>query len=67
MRITEITYGRTIEVGRFGRGRSGRVWFGFTATLETGDTEVSVLAALQDRADAQEVVERDMFDRKADK
>jgi hypothetical protein len=64
MRIKEVNYGRTIEVGRLGRGRSGRVWFGWTAEVEEGETEADVLKALQDKADEQEKQERRAFDRR---
>lgn len=63
MKTTTVTYGRTIEVGRFGHGRPcGRVWFGWTVELEEGDTEASALATLKERADTQEQIERDEFD-----
>lgn len=34
MKITVVKYGRTIECGTFGAGKTGKVWFGWEAEVE---------------------------------
>ena len=64
IRTNVVCYGRTIEVGRFGRGRSGKVWFGWEAEVGKDETPESVLTALKQRADEQEIEERKSFDKR---
>lgn len=64
MIIKTVTYGRTIEVGRFGRGRSGRVWFGWEVEREEGESEEMILDRLRLMADAKEIEERETFERR---
>ncbi len=66
MKITTVTYGRTIEVGRFGKGRSGKVWFGWSAEVEADETPEMVLRDLQIKADKQEIEEHQDFEDRRD-
>ncbi len=63
--VTKVTYGRTIECGRFGGGRrTGKVWFGWEVHLPA-DGSVSAAEALADlkaKADLMEESEREEFD-----
>lgn len=61
--ITEVRYGRTIELGEFGRGRRHKkVWFGWTAEVQDGQTEEEVMELLHEKADEQEGREQELFD-----
>lgn len=59
-----VTYGRSVEVGRFGRGESGKVWFGWSVDLEDGESPDEALAKLRAKADAQELFEKEDFERR---
>ncbi len=62
MKIVKVSYGRTIEVGKFGHGRPyGKVWFGWEAECEEGE-EDRTMNTLGQQADAQEKIERKEFD-----
>lgn len=63
MRNTTISYGRTIELGRFGHGETGKVWFAREIELESGDTMEDALHVLHVWADEQETAERQRFAR----
>jgi len=60
-RVKVVSYGRSIEVGRFGKGRSGKTWFGWEVEVGEGETPELVLEALKRRADEQEIEEREAF------
>ncbi len=64
MRVTKVSYGRTIEVGGpFGsRAPIGKVWFGWEAEVESFETAATVLAALEALADKEEGAQRAAFE-----
>lgn len=65
MKVKVVKYGRTIEVGKFGKGPSGRVWFGWEVELEEGEDAATILNQLRDEANMTESMERLGFNRRA--
>jgi hypothetical protein len=73
VKITKVSYGRTIEVGGpFGRRPVEKVWFGWELELEErhynfggNDTVEEAIAKLHEMADEQEKVERTEFYKRA--
>lgn len=63
MKIKEVSYGRTIELGKFGRGPMGKAWFGWVILLEEGETENDAMLELYKLADQQEEDEHERFSR----
>lgn len=64
MRITKVSYGRTIEVGGpFGsRSPMGKVWFGWEAEVESFETAAEALAQLETMANKEEGAQRESFE-----
>jgi hypothetical protein len=60
LRDKVVVYGRSIEVGKFGRGPSGKVWFGWEAEVLEG-TKDQAMDLLRARADKVEADERESF------
>lgn len=63
MKITKVSYGRTIEVGGpFGRQPTEKVWFGWDAEAQSPlDTDESMMAKLHDMANEQERIEKEKY------
>lgn len=58
MKTKSVSYGRTIELGKFGRGHTQKVWFGHEVEREEGETEEQCMSQLRAWADVQEAKER---------
>jgi hypothetical protein len=58
MKVKSVSYGRTIELGKFGRGHTQKVWFGWEVEREEGESEEACMTQLRAMADAQETQER---------
>ncbi len=57
MKITKVSYGRSITVGTFGRTSQGKIWFGWEAEVNEDNAD-SCMGVLKDTADLQELEER---------
>jgi hypothetical protein len=65
--ITRVTYGRSVELGEFGgfgrhKKKHKKVWFGWEAEVQEGQTEEEVMELLHEKADEQEAREKELFD-----